>query len=505
MKLNRRMLLGSTTLAIASAMTASTARAAAPTRDATSSAGTDPGASKALAQYVAQTRFEDLPQDVIEMTKRAILDAIGVSIAAYSLEPACRPFHELAVESGVGSTQSTLIGSGKKTSMPLAALANGALAHALDYEDSHEASRTHPNAATIAAALATAEGLRDVSGKRLITAVALGCDVVCRLALAQIEAPGAAPTRAFYRPAILGTFGAVSAAASLLRLNTEQTLDAFSLALCQNSCSGEILNSPDSHIRAVREGPCAQAGVLSALLASKGVRGFELPFEGSHGYFAMYWGGARDDRALTSNLGKHFAGRDVAFKPWPSCRDTHLYIQAALELQSRANLDVASIARIEAPVAQRNLIVCEPAASKKAPRTAIDAKFSLYFTVASALLHRQINLASFTEAALQAAPVLECAAKVNYRLDPQAARPLDEGGAAVLEVTMRNGTVHRQSVARLAGSLSNPLSRADLIEKFIDCGLHAHEPRSRTELRNLSARILGLENATDISTIMAQL
>jgi len=472
-----------------------------PTPVAGTLSGFEPGVSKALAQYVARTQFEDLPADVIEMTKRAILDALGVSMAAYALEPACRPFHELALESG-GSSQSTLIGSGKKTSAALAALANGALAHALDYEDSHEASRTHPNAATVAAALATAEALGAVSGQRVITAVALGCDIVCRLGLAQIEAPGAAPHRAFYRPAILSTFGAVTAAASLLQLTTEQTLDAFSLALCQNSCSGEILNSPDSHIRAVREGMCAQTGVVSALLAKKGVRGFELPFEGAQGYFAMYWGGRRDDRALLANLGRQFAGRDVAFKPWPSCRDTHLYIQAALELQSRANIDVTTIARIEAPVAQRNLIICEPVASKKTPRTAIDAKFSLYFTVATALLHRQVNLSSFTDAALQAAPVLECAAKVNYRLDPLVARPLDEGGGTVLEVTTKDGAVHRQSVPRLAGSLTNPMGAAELVDKFIDCGLHARESRSREELRDLSAQLLALETLADIGTVM---
>lgn len=504
MNLNRRALLGwSSLLLSASAFGRHAPPEAAEGRRVAAASGAQTEVSATLAHYVATTRFHMLPAEVVEMTKRAILDAIGVSLAATGLEPACRPFAELAMEMG-GAPQSTLIGAGRKAPMAAAALANGALAHALDYEDSHEASRTHPNAATVAAALAAAEGL-DVSGQELITAVALGCDIVCRLGLAQIEAPGAAPGRAFYRPAILGTFGAVTAVASLLKLSAPETLDAFSLALCQNSCSGEILNSPDSHIRAVRDGMCAHAGVISALLAKRGVKGFGRPFEGPSGYFAMYWDGTHDDAVLTADLGRRFAGRDVAFKPWPSCRDTHLYIQAALELAAQSRIDVAHVASIVAPVGERNLIICEPAASKKAPTTAIDAKFSLYFTVATALAHKRVDLSSFTDEARGDRRVLDCAAKVSYRLDAQAARPLIDGGGAVLEVTMTDGTVHRQRVARLAGSIASPMSAAELVEKFIDCGRHAAAARSRDELQALAGQILSLETLAGVGEITRRL
>jgi 2-methylcitrate dehydratase PrpD len=384
-----------------------------------------------------------------------------------------------------------------------AALANGAFAHAMDYEDAHEVSRTHPNAATVAAALAVAQSLGNVSGKEFITAVALGCDVVCRLALAQPR--NTERTRSFYPPAIVGTFGAAVAAGRLLKLDEAQMLDAFSLALCQNSVSNEILNSPASHLRAVRDGFCAQSGVQGALLAQRGVKGFEQPFEGKAAFFATYFDGAPRSDILLAELGKKFAGGEIAFKAWPSCRDTHIYIQAVLELLQERQIDVRQIKSIVATVAKRNLIVCEPAESKKAPRTAIDAKFSVYFTVATALVKKEVVLPSFWDEARRDPQVLALAAKVAYRIDEKAAQPVADGGGVVLEIVLNDGTAYRRSVQQLSGSVGNPMPVEVLVAKFVDCGLRAAKPASAAELQALAARILKLETLPDASTLVAML
>jgi 2-methylcitrate dehydratase PrpD len=498
-KLSRRDLLATSTMATtmtwAAALPLQAASAAQPSTGAIDPrADSNSGESRALAQYVERTRFEDLPADVVDMTQRAILDAIGVSLAASGLEPACRPFIELALESG-GHDEATILGTGRRASAALAALANGSLAHAMDYEDAHEETRTHPNAAAIAAALSLSERL-GVSGRELITAVALGCDVVCRLARALVA--DGAPPPGFYQPAILGTFGATTAAAKLLKLNADQVLDAWSLALCQNSCSAELQNSPESTIRAVREGPCARVGLESAVLASKGVRGFTAPFEGKSGFFVMYAQGVQRT-SLLANLGTRFAGRDVSFKAWPSCRDTHIYVQAALELLAEHTLDWKDIESVTANATTQQMIVCEPADLKRRPRTAIAAKFSLYYTLATALIERRVDFASFSDAALVRPDVLSLTDKVNYRL----VQSTKDG--AVLEIKMRDGTVHRRSVHAVYGSPAAPLPIATLVTKFVDCGSRALKARSASQLRRLAANLLAIEHTENVRSVLSQL
>jgi 2-methylcitrate dehydratase PrpD len=492
MTLSRRDLLAGSTLALTAALPMQVASAA---QSNPRTINPSSGESLALARYVERTRFEDLPADVVEMTKRAILDAIGVSLAASGLESACKPFIDLAIESGARG-EATILGTGQRTSAVLAALANGSLAHAMDYEDAHEETRTHPNAAAIAAALPLTERL-GASGKELITAVALGCDVVCRLARALVSE--GAPPPGFYQPAIVGTFGATTAAAKLLGLNAEQVLDAWSIALCQNSCSAELQNSPDSTIRAVREGPCARVGLESALLASKGVRGFTTPFEGSSGFFVMYAQGMQRSSLLT-DLGTRFAGRDISFKAWPSCRDTHIYVQAALELLDRQALNPNDIASVTANVTPQTMIVLEPADLKRRPQTAIAAKFSLYYTLAATLIDRRVEFASFDKDALVRPDVLALADKVAYRVETAAARNGD-----VLEVTMRDGSVYRGAVRALYGSPAAPLSVEALVTKFVDCGGHALKPRNPNQLRRIANDILMINQVANVRALLARL
>ncbi|HEY8540561.1 MAG TPA: MmgE/PrpD family protein [Steroidobacteraceae bacterium] len=490
MKLSRRTVLtGGTAAAAATALPLQLSSAAGqnePRADPRS------GESLALARYVTNTRYEDLPADVVAMTKRAILDAIGVSLAASGLEPACKPFIEFALESG-GPREAKILGTGQRAPIVVAALANGSLAHAMDYEDAHEETRTHPNAAAVAAALPLAEKL-GASGRDLITAIALGCDVVCRLARALV-AEGAPPP-GFYQPAIVGTFGATTAAAKLLGLSAEQVLDAWSLALCQNSCTQELQDSPASTIRAIREGPCARVGIESALLAAKGVRGFTAPFEGRSGFFVMYANGVQR-QTLIADLGKRFAGRDISFKAWPSCRDTHIYVQAALELLNERPIDPAQIESVTGIASEQQMIVLEPATLKRRPETAIAAKFSLYFTLAAALIDRRVDFASFSDTALRRADVLALADRVAYRIDPSAFRD-----GHVLEIELRDGTVHRRRVRAAYGSPAAPMPDEALVEKFLDCGGRAMRPAPMRTLQRIADEILHLEAVPRIAKLL---
>jgi len=176
--------------------------------------------SQQIAQHVATVRYEQLSPKAILMTKYSLLDALGVMLGASGIGEGCDAFVQLASDSAA-KPEATLLGCGMRTSASLAALANGAMAHALDFEDAHDGAPVHPNAQVVPAALAVAESLQRIGGRELITAIAVGCDLVCRLGLCltkPIDEYG------WYPPPILGAFGATAAVAKLLKLDERHAL-----------------------------------------------------------------------------------------------------------------------------------------------------------------------------------------------------------------------------------------------------------------------------------------
>jgi 2-methylcitrate dehydratase PrpD len=450
--------------------------------------------SQLLARNIADLGYDDMPVVALDAAKRSFLDALGVTLAAGTLGEGCRAFVDLAMAQG-GVQDSTILGFGAKVPAHMAAFANGSMAHALDFEDVHDSAPVHPNAATVPAALAVAESIGGVSGKRFLTALVLGSDLVCRLGLAFDENP---LESGWYIPPILGAFGATAAAGKLLALDSERLVDAFSLTLCQATCSAELTHSPHSVVRSVRDAFSAQAGVLSALLAQQGVRGFESPIEGQAGLFRLYSRGNYDPAALTNDLGRTFEGANVSFKPWPSCRGTHSYVDAVLQILQGDGLKPGEIEEIELVVSPVNIMLCEPLESKRRPATGIDAKFSLPFVVATALVRRRVNLDDFTPRALADGEVLELAGKVSYEVDHELT--LREAVRGSVELETSKGKLSKR-VDRPRGHPQNPVSQEALESKFKDCARHAASAISDSRLDQVVDLISNLEQVNDISEI----
>lgn len=425
------------------------------------------GASARLAAFISALEPADVPADVRRSAAVSVLDGIGVSLAASGLGEGCAEVAELATSEG-GRSDATVMGFGGRVPAATAALANGALAHALDFEDSIDGVAVHPHAQVIPAALALAER-HDLAGDRLLTAVALGCDITVRLGRVAGERMS---DHGWYPPPILGGIGATAACAFLLRLDARGVLDAISLALMQLTASGEIKNSPQSVIRGIRDGFAAQAAVRSVELAARGIRGFDRPLEGRAGFLATFAGagaGAEADDAL-EGLGEDWAGRQTSFKPWPSCRGTHAFVQAALALRPSLRLaEVEEIVLVGAPV---NEMLARPLSAKQRPTTAIDAKFSLPFTVATALVTGDVTLASFEPAALQNQAVLEVARRIRFVSDSSGRLGMTAG---VMRARTSAGELET-AVDRPWGNPADPLPLEQLRGKFIACAGLAAKP-----------------------------
>jgi 2-methylcitrate dehydratase PrpD len=455
---------------------------------------TEQSLSARVADHVAHCSFESLPRTTVVAAKRAILDGLGVMFAASGVSGDIAPFVELARSLG-GVAQATIIGFRERVSAPMAALANGAMAHALDFEDAFDPAPCHPNASLLPALLSVAESRPPITGREFITAVASGCDLVCRMALSlrqPLESGG------WYPPPILGAFGAAAAVSRALRLSPVQITDAFSLLLCQNTCPGEIKHSPETVIRAIREAFPAQAAVLSSLLAERGVRGFTHPLEGQSGFFALYASGRYEPSDITDGLGERFLIEHLSFKKWPCCRGTHAYIEAAQMLRRVHGFAVADVVELRIFGGELQRMLCEPYAQKRQPQTIIDAKFSLPFTLAVALRDEEVTLDSFTPEKLTEPLLLSLAAKTSFEFRPGMVQP----AAGEICITLSDGNVVSQRILHALGDPTRPLNDASLRAKFVDCTMHAALPLSRHGAEALADRFMNLEREPDVGALL---
>lgn len=415
-----------------------------------------------------------IPRSAIHAARRALLDAYGVMLGATGLSEDVLPYRQLA-ESESGPAR--LIGSRQTSSVSRAALANGALAHALDYGDTFDAGPAHPHAALVPALLALASERPSATLGELLDALVLGGDLACRLSLA--------PARPFeeggwYPPPLVNLIAGAAACARFMGLDAEGIRAAIGLAMLQGAFPGEIKYDATSPIRGVREGFAARGAVDAALLAASGARAFAEPLEGRAGFFAIY-GGGEPGEALLDGLGKRFYGEEVSFKPWPSCRGTHPYIEAALQL--RGTIDLADIDRIEAETGPIQAMLM-----RHDPQHAGDAKFSIPFAIATALLDGEVGLLSFTPERLADPTIGALAQKVVERRNPAWGR--EQAASGSLTFHFCDGRAKTAEVAIAAGDPRRPLSEADLEAKFARCAALATEPWSATRSAAFCAAVL---------------
>lgn len=449
-----------------------------------------------LTELLAGVGYETLSPAARHAAKRVLLDATGVILGASGIAREHGSFVSLARAMGPGPC--AVLGTNVSASPAMAALANGAMAHALDYEDAFDLAPGHPNASLVPALLALSQWESGIDGRRFLSALAAGCELACRMGLAlerKMEAGG------WYPPPILAGYGAALGAAHLLRLTPGQMADALSLTLCQVTMPGEIKHSARTVIRAVREAFPAQAAVQSVLLAQQGLAGFEEPLEGAGGFYALYAGGQFDPEVVLAPLGGSMWIEQVTFKPWPSCRGTHPFIQMALKLRERHGFGPADVAAVRVGVGPMQRMLVEPAERKRAPSVAIDAKFSVPFCVASVLAGRAIDLDAFSERRLRDPAVLALAGQVQFE-QPVGSEDW-RGDAGTLTVELSDGRKLEASLAQARGAPADPLADHELVDKFVDCATRAVQPMTTNQARALAAQVMALEDCPDVGALFA--
>jgi len=419
------------------------------------------GITTKLVEFCDSVKYEDLSPAVIDRVKYHFLDFLGVASRG-SIVESSKPVYRLVQDVATNPKGAVIIGTGMKAAPQYAALANGTSAHSLELDDLHNESSLHPAVAVFPAALAVSE-FSGGSGKRFIEAVAAGYEVMTRLGKALNPARHYA--RGFHPTGTCGVFGAAAAAAKLLALDQEQTLNALGIAGSQAAGSLEFL-ADGSWTKRLHAGWAAHSGVIAGLLAERGFRGPASIIEGRFGFLHSYSDGA-DPHQVLAGLGESFEIMKTSIKPHACCRYKQGPIDGILRIMRENNLKPDEVKQVTLGILKAGApLVAEPRELKYNPRTLVDAQFSMPFGAAVALLYGKASLNEYTRENIASARIKEMMGRVSCVEDPELDAAFPRQWPASVKLTTEDGRRFSVRIEYPRGDPENPLTREELLNKF---------------------------------------
>ncbi len=456
------------------------------------------GATEKIARFIVDTNYEDLPRDAVEKAKRAALDCVGAALAGV-VEPVSQTTTGYVTKLS-GPPQASVFGAGLKVSVQDAALANGCIAHALDYDDCG-VKIGHPSVLVLPAVLSLGEHL-GASGTDILTAYILGLEVEGKMAL---HADFKLMQARLNHQTWYGSVGAAAACAKLLRLDVEKT--RMALGIAANFACGLSANH-GSMAGAMAAGNACRNGVVAALTAREGFTANPDIIEAKNGFYDTLVGaGHYDAEPMADGLGKPFyiESPGIGLKKYPSCYHTHRALDGVFQLIREHRLSDKDIAEVDVGTSERAMRVL----AFSEPATPYQAKFSMPHCVAAAVMDHQVNLDTFTAQKMEDRGILETRKKVHLSFPDVPIWPglADVGPDTEFvgnPVTIRttDGRSYSARVDIPRGDPALPLTDDELLAKYRECGRSQLRP---DDLERSVGLVLGLEKVEDIGTLMATL
>ena len=441
-----------------------------------------------MTAYATEMSYEELPPEVVDRTKRLILDSVGCALGAFPSPPATIA-RAMAEETGSNTPATVLVG-GQKTSPDLAAFANGVMIRYLDYSDVYwKAGVCHPSD-MLGPTLAVADALH-ADGKSTILGTVLGYELLCSL----VDSVAVRERRGWDQ-AIYGVISAAALAGKLLGLDREQMGHAISLAISSHLTVGQVRGGEISHWKGCSVANASRNAVFSAMLAAKGMTGPDQVFEGQSGFFNAT-GGAFE---LLPFGGKEepFRIMDVRVKPYPSGYPSHTAIEAAMQIHPKLNStdDIKEI-RVQASRGGMGYASDE---SRWKPETRESADHSLPFTVAMALMEGGVEIRHFDEGYFKRPGVRALMQKVRADLSEECERAGTMAMLTIVDVELNSGEL-------LSGRSAFDLARA---QSYLTDEGQEHKFRPMAEallpeeqVDRLLEQLRGLEQVGDIGEVLA--
>lgn len=451
-----------------------------------------------LARFAANADISRMSSEVVAAAKANILDTLACVWAGSSAK-AVSEISGLVTEWG-GAPQADMFVFGGKYPAHHAAWINGVMAHARDYDDTHDAAILHAGISTVPAAIAAAQ-LRGATGADLVAAVAVGLETTCRLGVATkvdlIES-------GFIYSSLLGYFGATAAAGRALGLSEEQMLNAFGIVYSSVAGNHQVTRDA-SLMKRVQPALAAQAAVVAVQLAQRGVRGAQNVFEGADGFIRVYLNNELDPDVVREGLDERFELLNLSYKPYPCCRDTHAAVDAALILREQAGRPADDIDFIRVGLTAGGYqMVCVPEAVRLAPKTIVEAQFSIPYTVAAAWIDGALGISHFTDEGLARSDILDLAARVRPYVDEDIEREWSRFvPPGKVSIHFRDGTMIETQVDYAKGHPTNPMTHDDFAAKTIDCTRFAARTPAPGTAERLAGMVETLDRQPDTSELIA--
>lgn len=417
-----------------------------------------------LAAFITETSYHQLPEEMVELAKRAIIDTMGVALAGWK-EPAVERAKKVYVsqESGQGGV-SSLWGEPVKVDCDKAAIINGTASHVLDYDDASVGVVIHPSAPILSAITPLAEKLKS-SGKEVITAYSIGTEVMIRIG----QVMGIRHYNlGWHATDTLGTIGAAAASSYLLHLNAEQCSHAIAIAA---SMTGGLQKNFGSMTKSLHVGLSASHGIQAVMLAKQGFTGNRDIF-GKRGFFMAFSGGADEGDLLYAMNRIRFGEpydmlEGLSVKKFPCCFGTHRFIQGALDLKAEYQLSLDAVQAIVLRAQPRSLL---PLVHSR-PVTGLQGKFSAEYTVLAAIADGHVRLSSFEDEQVQRMDIQKLLpmVKVIELQETEEDKRLNRRLPVEIEIKTKNGQMYAKTLQHSPGSKEYPLSEKEHREKWISC------------------------------------
>ncbi len=414
--------------------------------------------TKQLAEFVINTRERDVPSDVLDGARDALVDTLGCALAG-SLDEGSEIAQRWVIETGARA-QAIVLGTQLATSPAEAAFANGLASHALDFDDSLTTLRGHPTAPMLGAGLAVGEAA-NASGNALLAAMAIGLEVGGKIG----PALGAGHyMKGWHSTATVGAFSATAVAARLWGLSVEQLQTAWGIAASE--ASGLIRNF-GTMTKPFHAGHAARSAVMAAWMAKNGFTADTQIFDGKNNFFSTYAGAdAVPLESTLKHLGKPWEMQTpgIYVKSFPCCYCNHRPAGGMFELIKQHNIKKEEVTKVRIgflPGADTPLIHFDP-------HTGLEGKFSMEYNAAAVLLDGKLTMETFTDAMVQRPAIRELMPKVERLYIPHEKTFSGTTGYNDIEIETTRGTF-KLHIDRVPGSPAWPMTPADREEKFLDC------------------------------------
>jgi 2-methylcitrate dehydratase PrpD len=408
-----------------------------------------------LAQKICAVDVERLPAAVLAKCEDLLVDVVGLAVTARNED-----YVKATLQACDDDGPCVAIGHDRLLSAAAAALVNGTAIHGEDFDDTFEGGPIHAGAVIVPAVLAACER-HNLDGRAALRGIAVGVETMCRLSTV---APTLTHKAGFHPTAVFGAMGAAAGVGAAFKLNERQLVDALGTVASMASGIIEYL-AEGAWTKRLHAGWAAQSGMRAALLGRAGFVGPRTVFEGVHGFFHGFANTTKGDYdAITGDFGSRWVTETLAFKPYPCGTMTHPYIDCARRLAKKVKTNdvVEMVCEVGEGTVHR---LWEPLAAKQKPANGYAGKFSQPYCIATAFVRGNVGLSDFSEAAVHDPAVLAVAGKVRYQIDPN--NPYPKNFTGHIRVTLRDGSVVEERQPYMRGGAQEPLTRADIQDKFL--------------------------------------